>query len=64
VKFLVQLDKLIRLLETPVFAYLRLQVTCSDNPFLQIYLSVSQAHLNSETWGFLLGYFNLISSST
>jgi hypothetical protein len=26
VKFLVQLDKLIRLLETPVFAYLRLQV--------------------------------------
>ncbi|TXG57046.1 hypothetical protein EZV62_018359 [Acer yangbiense] len=29
VKFLVQLDKLIRLLETPIFAYLRLQVrTC------------------------------------
>lgn len=26
VKFLVQLDKLIRLLETPIFAYLRLQV--------------------------------------
>lgn len=26
VKFLVQLDKLVNLLETPVFAYLRLQV--------------------------------------
>lgn len=26
VKFLVQLDKLVRLLETPIFAYLRLQV--------------------------------------
>ncbi|XP_020257176.1 protein VAC14 homolog isoform X2 [Asparagus officinalis] len=28
VKFLVQLDKLIRLLETPIFAYLRLQRSC------------------------------------
>ncbi|AQL08502.1 Protein VAC14-like protein [Zea mays] len=64
VNFLVQLDKLIRLLETPVFAYLRLQVTWSDNPFLQIYLSVSQAHLNSETWRVLPGFFNLISSAT
>lgn len=26
VKFLVQLDKLIRLLETPIFSYLRLQL--------------------------------------
>jgi hypothetical protein len=55
VKFLVQLDKLIRLLETPVFAYLRLQVTCSDDPFLQGYVSVSHAPLNSEIVGFLLG---------
>ncbi|CAJ2652600.1 unnamed protein product [Trifolium pratense] len=31
VKFLVQLDKLIRLLETPVFAYLRLQVIYSGS---------------------------------
>lgn len=29
VKFLVQLDKLVRLLETPIFAYLRLQVHTS-----------------------------------
>jgi len=55
VKFLVQLDKLIRLLETPVFAYLRLQVTCSyDHPFLQGYVSVSLVPLNSEIVGFLL----------
>ena len=57
VKFLVQLDKLIRLLETPVFAYLRLQVTCSyDHPFLQGYVSVSLVPLNSEIVGFLLGF--------
>nr|CAB3501539.1 unnamed protein product [Digitaria exilis] len=46
VKFLVQLDKLIRLLETPVFTYLRLQVTCSDNPFLQVYAHVPHEPLN------------------
>jgi len=34
VKFLVQLDKLIRLLETPIFAYLRLQVLNQNRPFL------------------------------
>nr|CAB3496619.1 unnamed protein product [Digitaria exilis] len=45
VKFLVQLDKLIRLLETPVFTYLRLQVT-SDNPFLQVYAHVPHEPLN------------------
>jgi hypothetical protein len=34
VKFLVQLDKLIRLLETPIFAYLRLQVPWLNTRFL------------------------------
>lgn len=47
VKFLVQLDKLIRLLETPVFAYLRLQVKihvvtiCSRNLSHALYCSLS-----------------------
>lgn len=39
VKFLMQLDKLIRLLETPVFAYLRLQLLYPDkHPWLIIVL--------------------------
>lgn len=43
VKFLVQLDKLIRLLETPVFAYLRLQVIDYNNIFLFIFFSLIPA---------------------
>ena len=45
VKFLVQLDKLIRLLETPTFAYLRLQVPnlsiiCLQFKFVGDYLRI------------------------
>lgn len=37
VKFLVQLDKLIHLLETPTFAYLRLQVSSIGCSFMEIH---------------------------
>ncbi|XP_064992330.1 protein VAC14 homolog isoform X1 [Musa acuminata AAA Group] len=36
-KFLVQLDKLVRLLETPIFAYLRLQAQFLYNSFISLF---------------------------
>lgn len=44
VKFLVQLDKLIRLLETPIFAYLRLQVT--NETFLWCLCMILEWHIS------------------
>lgn len=52
VKFLVQLDKLIRLLETPIFAYLRLQVFLIKTPCLlyHYFLGLIIAYILSLVW--------------
>ena len=52
VKFLVQLDKLIRLLETPIFAYLRLQVRKLKIEVLFFFLFGNENRTSLTIWSY------------